>query len=124
MDHNGKVKDTTVKPLEFIGSSRKDLRGFPKTVREVFGHDLHEIQNGETPESVKKLSGLAGVMELVKPFDRDTYRAVYVVNIGGTVYVLHCFKKKSKRGIATPKPDMDLIRERLKQAKEIAKGEG
>ncbi|MBT4664207.1 MAG: type II toxin-antitoxin system RelE/ParE family toxin, partial [Methylococcales bacterium] len=61
------------------------------------------------------------VMELVERYNKDTYRAVYVANIGGVVYVLHCFKKKSKQGIKTPKEDIDLIRQRLRQAKEEEK---
>ncbi len=57
-------------------------------------------------------------MELVERYSKDTYRAVYVANIEGVVYVLHCFKKKSKQGIKTPKEDIDLIRQRLRQAQE------
>ena len=63
-------------------------------------------------------------MELVERYNRDTYRAVYVVNLGKKVYVLHCFKKKAKRGIRTPREDMDLIRRRLRQAQELAKERG
>lgn len=66
--------------------------------------------------------GVPGVMELIERYDTDTYRAVYVANIAGKVYVLHCFKKKSKRGIKTPKEDWDLIRQRLRLAQEDSKG--
>ncbi|MBI4988798.1 MAG: type II toxin-antitoxin system RelE/ParE family toxin [Rhodocyclales bacterium] len=55
-------------------------------------------------------------------FRGDAYRAVYTVKFGDTVYVLHCFQKKSSHGIGTPKPDIDLIRERLKAAEAHAKG--
>lgn len=60
-------------------------------------------------------------MELVERYDKDTYRAVYAANLGGVIYVLHCFKKKSKHGIKTSKGDMDLIRQRLGRAKEQSK---
>jgi len=53
-----------------------------------------------------------------------TYRAVYTVKYGDAVYVLHCFQKKSSKGIATPKPEMNIINERLKAAKEHAEGGG
>ena len=51
-------------------------------------------------------------------FDGDTFRAVYTVRLAKAVYVLHAFQKKSKRGIATPKAELDLINQRLKRARE------
>lgn len=104
------------KDLCFVGSSRKDLLKFPKKARRHIGFDLHSVQCGETPATAKPLKGLPGVMELVEDYDKDTYRAVYVANIGTLVYVLHCFKKKSKQGIRTPKKELDLIKERLRVA--------
>ena len=109
------------KDLCFVGSSRKDLLMFPKTARRHIGFDLHSVQCGETPATAKSVKGLPSVMELVEDYDKDTYRAVYVANIGTTVYVLHCFKKKSKQGIKTPKKELDLIKDRLRQAKEHSK---
>src|SRR3989304_10268445 len=97
------------RPRRFVGGAGKDLRAFPKAVRRVFGYDLHAVQCGGTPPGAKKFKGLPGVMELVKRHDTDTYRTVYAANIGGVVYVLHCFKKKSKRGIKTPREDVNLI---------------
>lgn len=110
-----------LKPLNFIGSTRKDILKFPKAVRYDVGFDLYRIQQSRTPESTKPLKGLSGVMEIVERYDTDTYRAVYVANLGGEVYVLHCFKKKSKRGIKTPKEDIDVIKHRLRLAKEHSK---
>ena len=104
--------------LEFVGSALKDLRQFPEKVKRQVGFDLDMVQGGETPTTAKHLKDLAGVMELVERYDKDTYRAVYVTNIGGVVYVLHCFKKKSKQGIKTPKEDINLIRQRLRQVQE------
>ncbi len=111
-----------IKALVFVGSSRKDLRKFPKTVIGDIGYDLDAIQCGQTPMTAKRLKGLPGVMELIERYDKDTYRVVYVVNINNKIYVLHCFKKKAKRGIQAPKEDMDVIRRRLKEVKEITKG--
>ncbi len=107
--------------LYFVGSALKDLQGFPQKVRRQIGFDLDMVQGGETPDSGKQLKGLSGVMELIERYNKDTYRAVYVANIGDVIYVLHCFKKKSKQGIKTPKTDIDLIKQRLKEAKEESK---
>lgn len=107
--------------LEFIGSALKDLRQLPEEVKQMIGFDLHMVQSSETPTTAKPLKGLSGVMELVERYDKDTYRAVYTTNIGNVVYVLHCFKKKSKQGIKTPKADIDLIKRRLCQAQEESK---
>ena len=65
----------------------------------------------------------SGVFEIVDDHDTNTYRAVYTVKIGRSLYVLHAFQKKSKRGNATPKQEIDQIRRRLKRAKELAKQE-
>lgn len=105
-----------------MGSALKDLRKFPQAVRRQIGFDLDAVQCGETPGTAKSLKGVPGVMELIERYDTDTYRAVYVANIAGKVYVLHCFKKKSKRGIKTPKEDRDLNRQRLRLAQEDSKG--
>lgn len=107
--------------LAFLGSSLKDLKAFPMKAKRQVGFDLDMVQGGEVPASAKKMKGISGVVELVEPYSKDTYRAVYVTNIGSVVYVLHCFKKKSKTGIKTPKEDIDLIKQRLKQAKELSK---
>lgn len=109
------------KDLGFVGNSRKDLLKFPKTVRRHIGFDLHSVQCGETPAAAKSLKGLPGVMELVEAYEKDTYRAVYIASIGNVVYVLHCFKKKSKQGIKAPKKELDLIKERLRVAQEDSK---
>jgi len=109
-----------VKPVVWIGSSLDDLRKFPSEVRDVVGYALYLAQTGNKHRDAKPLRGFggAGVLEVVEDFDGDTYRAVYTVKFAGTVYVLHAFQKKSKQGIATPKQDIDLIKERLKRAQE------
>ena len=113
-----------LKPLYWIGSSKKDLMSLPELVRDIFGYALHLSQDGKKHIQAKPLKGFggAGVLEVVEDYLGNTYRAVYTVKLADRVYVLHCFQKKSTSGIATPKPDMDLIYERLKVAQEHAKG--
>lgn len=106
------------KPLLWVGSSKKDLQAMPSEVQDTFGYALHLAQVGGKHAQAKPLKGFgsAGVLEVVESGAGSTYRAVYTVKIAGVVYVLHCFQKKSSSGIATPKPDIDLVRERLKAA--------
>lgn len=96
----------------------------PDDVVDVFGFALHLAQTGKKHGHVKPLKGFGGarVLEVVEDHMGDTYRAVYTVKIADSVYVLHCFQKKSKHGTETPKQDMDLIQERLKAAHAHAKG--
>ena len=111
------------KPLAWIGSSKKDLMALPLDVRKFFGHALDFAQRGDKHDAAKVLKGFggAGVLELVDDDQDGTYRAVYTVKFAEAVFVLHCFNKKSKRGIETPKEDMDIIRARLKVAEALAK---
>lgn len=108
------------KPLFWVGSSLKDLRGFPEEVKDVIGFALFQAQRGLTPRSAKPLKGFTGasVLEIVDDFQTDTYRAVYTVQFADAVYVLHAFQKKSKRGVETPKGEIELVKARLKLAKE------
>jgi phage-related protein len=106
-----------VRPLLWIASSKRDYREFPARVQDTFGFELFLAQTGQHPPSAKPLKGLGGgTVELVEDFDGDTYRCVYTVRFGDAVYVLHAFKKKSKRGIKTPQSDIDLVKRRLKDA--------
>lgn len=111
------------KLLEWIGSSHKDLMALPTDVRRFFGYALSLAQAGDQHDAAKVLKGFggAGVLEVVEDDVGGTYRAVYTVKYEEAVFVLHCFQKKSKRGIATPKEDMDIIRARLKVAEALAK---
>lgn len=113
-------KNHSEKPVVWIGSSLDDLREFPEEVRGEVGYALYLAQLGSKHPSAKPVKGFkgAGVLEIVEDFDGDTYRAVYTVKLAGVVYVLHAFQKKSKQGIATPKQDINLIKERLKRAQE------
>jgi phage-related protein len=109
------------KPLAWIGSSKKDLMALPIRVRKFFGHALDFAQHGEQHDAAKALKGFggAGVLEVVESDTGGTYRAVYTVKFAEAVFVLHCFQKKSKSGIATPKHDIDIIRARLKVAEAL-----
>lgn len=111
------------KPLEWIASSYKDLMALPPGVRRRFGYALSLAQMGERDDAAKPLKGFggAGVLEVVEDDVGGTYRAVYTVRFAQAVFVLHCFQKKSKAGIATPKADMEIIRSRLKVAETRAK---
>lgn len=111
------------KPLEWIGSAKKDLMALPVDVRKFFGHALDFAQRGGQHDAAKTLKGFggAGVLEVVEDDSGGTYRAVYTVKFKEAVFVLHCFQKKSKSGIATPKADMNIIRVRLKIAEALAK---
>ena len=107
-----------LKPVEWIASSRGDLRSFPKATRAVFGEALYRAQQGGEHPAVKALKGFGGrgALEIVDDFDGDTYRAVYAVRLAGIVYVLHAFQKKSRKGRETPRHEIELIRTRLRRA--------
>lgn len=111
-------EDDNLKELVWIGSSRKDMMDLPRAVQRTFGYGLYLAQLGDKPPDAKPLKGFggAGVLELVEDHKGDTYRTVYTVRFATKVYVLHVFQKKAKRGIATPKREIDLIRDRLKVA--------
>ena len=112
-----------LKPVIWVGTSRKDLREFPEPVQDHMGYALYLAQCGGKHRDTKTLSGFAGagVVEIVKDYRVDTFRAVYTLRYAGTVYVLHAFQKKSKTGRETPLRDMELIKQRLRQAEQIAK---
>lgn len=111
----------TLKEVQWIGSSKKDLKSFPREVRHDIGYSLHLAQEGKMPDQAKPLKGFggAGVLEIIEDFDGDTYRAVYTVKFPEFVFILHCFQKKSTKGIATPKHEMDVVRRRLKFVEEV-----
>ena len=111
-------------PLEFIGSSRDDLSAFPLEVKQRIGFALRTAQKGGKHPDAKPLKVFkgAGVLEVVSDFDGDTFRAVYTVRLKSVIYVLHAFQKKAKKGIATPRFEMDRITTRLRQAQQAHAG--
>lgn len=113
-----------MKSLVWVGSSKKDLVKFPEEVISSFGYALYLAQNGELYLHSKILKGFggAGVIEIIERDESGTFRVVYTVKMPKVVFVLHAFQKKSKQGIKTPKQEIDLIKQRLKEAQEIYKG--
>jgi phage-related protein len=113
----------SVKPVIWVGSSRKDLREFPDPVRDHIGYALYVAQCGGKHRDAKVMTGFggAGVVEVVKDYRGDTFRAVYTLRHAGVVYVVHAFQKKSKSGRETPRRDMDLVKQRLREAEKMAK---
>jgi phage-related protein len=109
-----------MKPLEWIGRSREDLRAFPREVQREIGVALTVAQFGGKHPAAKPLRGFGGaqVLEVVEDYDGDTYRAVYTVRFAEVLYVLHCFQKKSTRGIKTTQRDIELIKARFQRAQE------
>lgn len=112
--------DPQPKPVRWIGSSKEDLKAFPKGVQRRVGGALWDAQIGLKAPFAKPLKGFGGtsVLEIVDDFDGDAYRAVYTVRFADVVYVLHAFQKKSKRGISTPRTELGTIERRLRRAKE------
>ena len=111
-----------IKPLTWVGSSRDDLKDFPSEVQDEIGYALYVAQKGDKHPKAKVLKGISGVMEIRSRYLTNAYRAVYTTKIGDAIYVLHAFEKKAKRGIQTPKKEIDLIKRRLKQAQVSAEG--
>ena len=111
-----------IQPIVWMGSSHADLKEFPSDVQDEIGYALYVAQIRDKHPKAKPLKGFSGVMEIRSDYASDTYRAVYTTKIGDAIYVLHAFQKKSKRGIRTPKKEIDLIKRRLRMAQNLAKG--
>ena len=112
-----------VKTLIWIGSSLKDFRDFPGIVKSEMGYALFAAQCGGRHRKAKTLKGTgdAGLAEIAQDYRGDTFRAVYTVRFASAVYVLHAFQKKSKAGIATPKTDLRIVEQRLREAELLHK---
>jgi len=115
--------EPVLKPVVWVGSSRADLRAFPGPVQDHLGYALYVAQLGGKHHTAKVLRGFggSGVLEVVKDFRGDTFRAVYTLRYASAVYVLHAFQKKSKSGRETPHRDIEMIKRRIRQAEEIAR---
>ncbi|MDE0324765.1 MAG: type II toxin-antitoxin system RelE/ParE family toxin [Candidatus Poribacteria bacterium] len=112
--------DQATKDVKWIGNSHERLRSFPKAARQIVGDALLFAQLGKKHQKAKPLRGIgSGVFEIAARYDTNTYRAVYTVKLGEKIYVLHVFQKKSTRGIRTPKKEIDLIKQRLRMAREM-----
>ena len=109
-----------MKDVKWVADSREQLRSFPKPARQIVGDALQFAQAGKKHQKAMPLRGVgSGVFEIAARYDTNTYRAVYTVKLGENIYVLHVFQKKSTRGIRTPKREIDLIKKRLRMAREM-----
>ena len=116
-----RLKPPVLRPVVWMGSSKKDLRSFPDGAQKLLGDELQLIQFGGMPRDVKPFKGVgSGVLEIALRYATDAWRVVLAVQIGRRIYVLHAFQKKSKKGIETPKRDVDLIKKRYAEAQELA----
>jgi phage-related protein len=110
-----------LRAVVWMGNAKKNLREFPEGARKLIGDELQLLQFGGMPKDAKPFKGVgSGVLEIAVRYDKDAYRTVVALQLGKKLYVLHAFQKKSKRGIETPKRDVDLIKQRYKEAKELA----
>ena len=118
------IDEPKPKPLVWVGSSRKDFLEFPDEVKSEMGYGLFQAQHGKRHRKAKTLSsfGGAGVVEIIDDHKGDTFRTVYTVRFAASVYVLHAFQKKSKKGSATPRADIKRIEKRLRHAETLARG--
>lgn len=111
------MKPESKKILYWMGDSRRRLGEFPDEVRGEVGYAIFLAECGESHPSAKRMQGYNAV-EIVSDYDGDTFRGVYTTKFQDSVYVLHCFQKKSKRGSQTPQADIDLIKKRLRDAEQ------
>ena len=110
-----------LRPVVWLGNSKKSLQDFPTGAQKLLGDELQLIQFGGMPKDVKPFKGVgSGVLEIALRYASNAYRVVLAVQIGRRIYVLHAFQKKSKKGIETPKRDVDLIKKRYADAQELA----
>ena len=113
-----------LRPVVWLGNSKRNILEFPKEVQKLIGDELQLIQLGGMPKDAKPFKGVgSGVIEIALKYDKEAYRCVQAVQLGQKIYVLHAFQKKSKKGIATPQKEVDIIKQRYKEAKELAKNE-
>lgn len=116
--------DGAIKPVRWVGSSRRDVRAFPRPVWREIGQALYNRAGGFRESGRQSHLGFGGasVLEIVADYSGDTWRAVYTVRFADALYVLHAFQKKSKKGAGTPQREMETIRRRLVEAERDYRG--
>jgi phage-related protein len=113
-------KPPVLRPVIWLGNTKTNLLEFPKGAQKLIGDELQLMQFGGMPKDAKPFKGVgSGVFEIALRYNTDAYRVVVAVQLGDKIYVLHAFQKKSKRDIETPKKDIDLIKQRYKEAQEL-----
>jgi phage-related protein len=117
-----RLKPPVLRSLVWLGNARKNLKDFPEGAQKLLGDELQLIQFGGMPKDAKPFKGVgSGVLEFALRYASDAYRVVVAVQLGKRIYVLHAFQKNSKKGIATPQRDVDLIKKRYAEAQELAR---
>ena len=117
-----RLERPALRPLVWLGDSKRNIQGFPKGAQKLLGDELQLIQFGGMPKDAKPFKGVqSGVFEIALRYSSEAYRVITAVQLGARIYVLHAFQKKSKRGIATPQRDVDLIKKRYTEAEELAR---
>ena len=113
-----------LRPLVWMDNAKRNVQAFPKGAQKLIGDELQLIQFGGMPRDAKPFRSVGGGgFEISLRFEGDAYRTVLAVQLGERIYVPHAFQKKSKKGIAIPKPDVDLVEKRYKEANELAEHE-
>jgi phage-related protein len=121
LDEIEETETPVLRPLVWLRNTRSNVQAFPVGARKIIGDELQLIQFGGMPKDAKPFKGVgSGVIEIALRHGAGAFRTVVAVQLGRKIYVLHAFQKKAKKGIATPKPDVELIRQRYKEAKEMA----
>jgi phage-related protein len=117
-------KVPAMRPVVWLGSSRRNIQAFPPDARRIIGGELQLMQYGGMPKDAKPFKGIgSGAVEIAIRHRGEAYRAVVVLQLGRYIYVLHAFQKKSTKGITTPKHEVDLIKQRYREAKKLAADE-
>jgi phage-related protein len=115
------LEPPALRPVIWVGNSKKSLQGFPKGAQKLLGDELQLMQFGGMPKDAKPFKGIgSGVFEIALRYATDAYRVVVALQLGDNIFVLHAFQKKSKKGVATSQHDVALIKQRYKEAKELA----
>jgi phage-related protein len=110
-----------IRPVVWLGNSRRNIQGFPSEAKKLIGDELQLMQFGGMPRNAKPFKGIgSGVFEIAIRHGGEAYRVMLALQLAPRIYVLHAFQKKSKKGVATPKQDVDLVKQRFKEAKELA----
>ena len=109
-----------MKEVAWVKAALKDFGEFPQVVQERMKDALTIASLGQKADIAKPMKGLgSGVFEIALPYRSDAYRAVYAVQLGDVIWVVHAFQKKSTSGIATPKREIELVKARLKRIQEM-----
>lgn len=110
-----------MRPIVWLGNSKRNLQDFPEGAQKLLGDELQLIQFGGMPKDAKPFKGVgSGVLEIALRYASDAYRVVLALQLGQRIYILHAFQKKSKHGVATPKREVNLIKQRYNEAQELA----